>query len=251
MRQCPRCNRVYEAEIAYCLEDGSLLNSVRETAAPSLSLDHLTHLDVPTIPSQRKKNYTPLWLALGAIAIAVAAIIVWQLSQNNDSHSVETGSASTPEGQSTPAPAGSSTPGRTPRATPAITPSPSLTPSPTLTPTPQAPQRSIQIGVEFIELEPEETKWYGFSVPSNSARVTGFFAAQGGISSDVYVWIIPKSDLAAFRNGQSFKSYYQSGKVNSDSINQILPAGEYYLVLKSPTRWTQRHIRCHLALESI
>ena len=45
MRQCPLCNRLYDADTAYCLEDGSLLNNARE---PEKTLIRPARKVVPT-----------------------------------------------------------------------------------------------------------------------------------------------------------------------------------------------------------
>jgi hypothetical protein len=101
---------------------------------------------------------------------------------------------------------------------------------------------------EFVELSPNQYRWFGFSIAADGGQVGGSFAAQGGLGNDVLIYVIPASELQAFQSGYPFKVFYESGKVHAATFSRALPLGSYYLILKSPTEWTTRRVRCDIRM---
>lgn len=68
--------------------------------------------------------------------------------------------------------------------------------------------------------------WHGFTWVSGSANK----AYVDGVNSGVTYWVIPASDLNAFKNGGSFSYYYTSSLTNEPGLTWLnLPTGSYYL----------------------
>jgi hypothetical protein len=233
MRQCPQCYRVYGADIAYCLNDGSLLSNVRdqeETIARTAF--------IPAKPQSKKRDRTTIaavLLLLLPLVVILTFSAISNLKRTNQT-------AATTYPTYTPEQTVQVTPqlGRTPRKRSASTPEPTVEPTHTSAPL------AVSITPEFVQLEPNQYKLYPFLIGSNGGRVEGSFSAQGGLGNDVYVYVIAENELAAFRNGYSFRQYYDSGKVQSDNFRRDLPSGSYFVILKSPTPFTARRIRCNL-----
>src|SRR5689334_15889273 len=85
MRQCSQCNRMYPADTAYCLEDGSLLNDVQ---SPEATLVKTTRMVFPTEtetawryksqqqPKRRRNRRTLVTTVLAIIVAGVSATLL-------------------------------------------------------------------------------------------------------------------------------------------------------------------------------
>jgi TonB family protein len=171
MKRCPVCQRVYEDEMAFCLEDGSGLMNVSESSSdagatmiiPASRLTdqsptevlpagdvtqpappHLRQHYTPerTVVAERKPSAMP-WILGAAVVLGLSGIVIAliltrnrepdnsQVAKQNNTATV--GPTKIPALTSTPA---SETPGRTPtdRATTQISPTPGRTPTPRSSP---------------------------------------------------------------------------------------------------------------------
>ena len=71
-----------------------------------------------------------------------------------------------------------------------------------------------------------------FTLP-RVARVSGSFQASGG-KNDIQVCLVDEAGATNFFNGNAFRYYYQSGGyMTTDTINQTLPPGTFYLILNN------------------
>lgn len=241
MRQCPQCFRVYANEASFCLEDGTPLTDTRDSEATQV---RTAYLSTPTYATAlvKKKSRAVLWLAiiLAAACLAVGGVMLG-LYLKTENNSTTTSTATPLPAQTIPPPYSTPTSERTRR--PRSTPAPEPTSYPTYTPA--SPPVSVPIAPsEYVQLTPNQYKWFPFSIGSTGGSIQGEVAAQGGIGNDVLIYVIAESELPAFRGGYPFRRFYESGKVKSISINNDLPPGSYYLILKSPTSFTDRRIRC-------
>jgi hypothetical protein len=237
MRQCPQCHRVYANEAAFCLEDGTPLTDTRDSEQ---TVVRTAYLSTPTTAVPTKKKGRSLNSILVIVAVGSALAVGGLLLGMNLNLSSETAATAPP--RATPLPVDTPTPGRPRRTRPTPTPEPTI--NPTYNPTP--PPTAVPITPEFVQLEPGQYRWYPFSIGSNGGRVEGTFTAQGGIGDDIYIFVIPQNELTAFRNNYSFNQYYDSGKVHSDTFSRSLSSGNYFVIIKSPTPFTVRRIRCNL-----
>ena len=75
---------------------------------------------------------------------------------------------------------------------------------------------------------------YKFDVPSDATniKVTGHFAATGGVGNSIEVFLTNKDGIVNLNNHHRYKRFYFSGRVTNDSIKVVLPTGAdtYYLV---------------------
>jgi hypothetical protein len=257
MRQCPQCHRVYSNEVAFCLEDGTLLTDTRDSEQAVVKTAYLS-TPAASITPAKKKGHKVAWVVATVTVAALLIIGGLLLGMNLNSPDKSTASV-TPTAIETALPPSTPIPERPQlsRSTPTpATPTPEPTSYPTHTPalyptrTPAPPPTSVPVTPEFVELEPSQSRWYPFSIGSNGGQVGGNFIAQGGMGNDVYVFVIPQNELAAFRNNYSFNQYYESGKVHSDTFSRSLPPGSYFVIIKSPTPFTARRIRCNLSAVS-
>ena len=88
---------------------------------------------------------------------------------------------------------------------------------------------------ETLELKTDGWKAYPFTVGDNGGRVTGEYAARGGIADDMRVIIIAENELEPFRNKYPFRSYHDTGKTTGGRLNVPLPPGGYYLIIVNPS----------------
>ena len=73
---------------------------------------------------------------------------------------------------------------------------------------------------------------YLFTIPSGATNihVTGTFTVQGNGSIDVYIF--DSTNFAIYKNGGDFGPLYQSGQINTATIDaNLYSSGKYYLVL--------------------
>ena len=75
---------------------------------------------------------------------------------------------------------------------------------------------------------------YKFQVPANAKRVkvSGHFAATGGVNNDIEVFLTNEDGMANLKNRNPYKRFYFSGRVTQNSIEVALPPepDTYYLV---------------------
>jgi hypothetical protein len=77
--------------------------------------------------------------------------------------------------------------------------------------------------------------WFTFDFPED-ANIKGKFRAQGGSRNDIEVYLMDDDSLENWRNGNSFRYYYFSGRVTVDNFNLRLRKGRYNLVFSN--RWS-------------
>lgn len=82
----------------------------------------------------------------------------------------------------------------------------------------------------IIKVEASSYQGYSFTVPVNGATIKGSFLTSGGGGNDIAVYIFDKNNYINWQNGHESQIYYNSGKITTGDINQILPSGVYYLV---------------------
>ncbi|HEX8564644.1 MAG TPA: emp24/gp25L/p24 family protein [Pyrinomonadaceae bacterium] len=97
-----------------------------------------------------------------------------------------------------------------------------------------AEPQSHRIVNEAFTLKAGEFASYKFTIPKSSSggTVTGNFTASGG-SNDIFVVITNQAGVTNIKNGNSYKAYYDSGKVTTDDINLNLAPGTYYIVFSN------------------
>ena len=75
---------------------------------------------------------------------------------------------------------------------------------------------------------------YKFEVPPNAknVKVSGHFAATGGVNNDIEVFLTNEDGMANLKNRNPYKRFYFSGRVTQNSIDAPLPPSPdtYYLV---------------------
>jgi hypothetical protein len=82
----------------------------------------------------------------------------------------------------------------------------------------------------------ESGKWtaYKFEVPAGAknVKVTGHFAASGGVKNSIEVFLTNEDGIANLKNRNPYKRFYASGRATQDTINAFLPPspGTYYLI---------------------
>lgn len=75
--------------------------------------------------------------------------------------------------------------------------------------------------------------WFRPIFISESKAFSGRFRAKGGSGNDVEVYILDPDGFENFRNGNSARTYYNSGRKTVESFNVTLPTGNYYLVVSN------------------
>lgn len=88
-----------------------------------------------------------------------------------------------------------------------------------------------------------------FNVPS-SERVSGTFRASGGSGNDIQVFIVDAENYRLVESGEPFRSFYNSGKVSTGSIDIQLPQGTFYVVFNNKFSFlTNKAISAEISLE--
>jgi hypothetical protein len=101
-----------------------------------------------------------------------------------------------------------------------------------------SPQRSEpqsqQIVNQAFSLKAGQFSSYKFTIPNSSGggTVSGNFVASGG-GDDIFVVITNETGLTNIKSGNSYRAYYNSGKVTTDDINVNLAPGTYYIVFSN------------------
>jgi len=83
-----------------------------------------------------------------------------------------------------------------------------------------------------ITLNPGKFWFRPIFMPEGGA-FSGRFRAKGGSGNDVEVYILDTDGFENFRNRNSARTYYNSGRKTVESFNVMLPAGNYYLVISN------------------
>lgn len=241
MKQCPQCHRVYGHEAFFCLEDGTPLTDTRDPESTEVRTIHLSSPPGPRVP---KKSDPALWVLLGLITVIILLVVGKEISNNLNE---QTRTTSAPQTTASAPPTPVSTPEPQRKRTPRPTPSPEPTPYPTYNPSSTLTRIVVP---ETLELGTSGWKAFPFSIGYNGGRVTGEFAARGGMADDMRVLIIADSELEPFRNKYPFRSYHDTGKTTGGSLDVSLPPGNYYIVIVNPSPWTSRRIRAPINLEN-
>lgn len=260
MKRCPECQQGYGNEMFYCLNDGCYLSTVGDSELTQAAPTRVAKAEPPPTvravelpktlaevkfreahsppPAKRRFPYAWVLISLGAvIALGMWAYIAYDASPQS-SKTATSLPTSTP--YETPVP----TRGKAQRGT-------AYTPQPTPTPYEQpTPRPAIPIVPQFVSLGAGQWKSYGFTVGAGGGRVFGEFAARGGLGDDMYVIVMPASEMASYQNNYPYRANYNSGKVTgSGSLNVPLAPGTYQVVIRSGSTWTGRNIRTSISLE--
>jgi hypothetical protein len=105
-------------------------------------------------------------------------------------------------------------------------------PQPMLTSTPVA--RTETIVDDSITISARSYSYYNFTIPLNSVancEVSGSFSISNISAIGIRVYIMNSTNFLAWKNGDSWSTYYNSGQVTAGKITADLPrTGTYYLV---------------------
>ncbi|MEM2139437.1 MAG: hypothetical protein QXJ74_09515 [Nitrososphaera sp.] len=93
---------------------------------------------------------------------------------------------------------------------------------------------------------------YPFFAPSGSTNVSvkGSFEASGGSGNDIRVFIVDSQSFTNWKNGHQVSTYYNSGQLTTDTLNESIPTGEQmYLVFdNSFSTFTDKQVRTTIDL---
>jgi len=114
---------------------------------------------------------------------------------------------------------------------------------------PPTPRPVIQIfnGSEVIGAG--QSIWWSFSVGNEGANVTGDFSAAGGLQDEIECYITDESGKENIRRGLQSRVWYSSGTVNNARIEVPLGPGNYVLMFRNVSPWTQRVIRGRIRIQ--
>ncbi|HST50659.1 MAG TPA: hypothetical protein VLJ61_01510 [Pyrinomonadaceae bacterium] len=99
-------------------------------------------------------------------------------------------------------------------------------------PEPQANQpNSLVLLSQVFEVSPQQYFTTTFTVPNSGARIVGRFQAVSG--DNIQVHILGPDDYSNFEHRNPFRTYYDSGKTVTGSIDLRLGGGTYYLVFEN------------------
>lgn len=102
-------------------------------------------------------------------------------------------------------------------------------PPPPVVPIPEPPY-VVMDGVATIA--PGQFNYRTFKI-NIQRRLKGNFKGQGGSRNDVQVMVLSENDFINYRNGNSYRTYYDSGRATVGEINIILGPGRYYVVISN------------------
>ena len=74
--------------------------------------------------------------------------------------------------------------------------------------------------------------YFPLSLP-DVCTIQGGFIAHAGLGDNILVYLVDEEDFKLFQNDNEFRSYYSSGKVESDTFDVVLNPGEYYVILSN------------------
>ena len=63
--------------------------------------------------------------------------------------------------------------------------------------------------------------------------IQGGFIAHAGLGDNILAYLVDEKDFKLFQSDNEFRSYYSSGKVESDTFDVVLNPGEYYVILSN------------------
>lgn len=83
-------------------------------------------------------------------------------------------------------------------------------------------------------------RWFGFVLGPDGGRVVGEFAADGGLRGEITCFIAPANEAENLGRGLQGRVYFNSGRVHVGNIDERLGPGEYVLMFRNESPWTQR-----------
>lgn len=131
-----------------------------------------------------------------------------------------------------------------------------VAPSPTVQTTPQTPlptpmpastRSFIFNGSEVIGAD--SSRSWTFHVGSNGARLSGKFEADGGLKGEITCYVAAADEAENLGRGLQGKVYYNSSRVHVGKVDIQLNEGEYVVLFRNPSPWTQRIVRGQFILE--
>jgi hypothetical protein len=85
---------------------------------------------------------------------------------------------------------------------------------------------------DTFAVQPGQLRNFSFEL-DRVRTITGRFDVGGNRWSDIQVSLVALSEYDNLRNHRPYRAYYNSGQVVSDSINLVVPAGNYVLVFSN------------------
>ena len=82
------------------------------------------------------------------------------------------------------------------------------------------------------KIGPGSYHYFPLSLP-DVCTIQGGFIAHAGLGDNILAYLVDEKDFKLFQNDNEFKSYYSSGKVESDTFDVVLNPGEYYVILSN------------------
>ena len=232
---CSKCGKELPEDAQFCLQCGhSLQNTERQSSISN----------------------TALIFSVFAGVAGLASIILWTIFWMNSQSTAavnQTAKAamsvspmpSPTSATSTPIPTAAPKPTIHVPLTPTPTPAPPATPTSLATPvseftsppTPMLIWKPVVFSMpqRTITLSPGAYKVLTMQMPPNTrnVRLVGKFIAQGGSGNDVYVYVTNEDGLINFKNSNSFRQWYASGHVTTDTLNVLLPPEKAYLIISN------------------
>lgn len=223
---CQKCGTEVSEEAAFCLKCGFKLQT---DPTPSIS-------------------NKALWLAAIAAAVSIGTAMI-SILPRSDSTSTQDVSSTV---EMAVAPSATLTPSPSPLPTPKPSPTPSRLPRSTgptaqrpryvnRAPEPETQQPGVQPAPPRAQTIVRDSftinagRFVFYPIPPNvngaPVRVTGLFEAQGG-RNDIECYIMDETGFTNFKNGNSAKTYYNSGRATVGNIHAVVaPRGQNYYVV--------------------
>ena len=82
------------------------------------------------------------------------------------------------------------------------------------------------------KIGPGSYHYFPLSLP-DVCTIQGGFIAHAGLGDNILAYLVDEEDFKLFQNDNEFRSYYSSGKVESDTFDVVLNPGEYYVILSN------------------
>lgn len=79
---------------------------------------------------------------------------------------------------------------------------------------------------------PGQYRYFTISLP-DVCTIQGGFRASAGLGDNIVVYLMDESDFSLYQNGNQFRTYYSSGKIEYDTFKVTLNPGKYYIILSN------------------
>jgi len=82
------------------------------------------------------------------------------------------------------------------------------------------------------KIGPGQYRYFPLTLP-DVCTIQGGFQANAGLGDNIMAYLVDEDDFSSFQNGNQFRSYYSSGKIEHDTFEVTLNPGQYYLILSN------------------